>query len=322
MMDERHLVLGLNALSRAHETNYFADGHRGAAIISALHFCRENDVEPGVSETLSGMIEGSWATTSLCSPFPEEPADAGLLTQIADELAAGAEDLRQAGHNVIFGSLALRAFAGAPTCITPSRVEGICKVIRSFDEADDIRLEDADAFPAFDTHQSMAEFALTELLRTMEGFDGRGQGWSGHMMTFGRAVIDLSELGWHDVAQRTHTGFLKYVKRTRMGPLETDIPRAEHPRSGSLPSHVGYWQARRNQDPGLGHRFKYPYGFYGLLELAQDAGLKARCLDECYRIFQPPVCRPAPAGDGRLPEESSGWQRETLFLDWGGLLGL
>jgi hypothetical protein len=35
MLEESYLVRGLNALSRAHETNYFRDGHKGAAIIAA-----------------------------------------------------------------------------------------------------------------------------------------------------------------------------------------------------------------------------------------------------------------------------------------------
>ena len=33
--DKRLLLLGLNALARAHEMDYFAEGHRGATILSA-----------------------------------------------------------------------------------------------------------------------------------------------------------------------------------------------------------------------------------------------------------------------------------------------
>ena len=35
MSDERLLLLGLNALARAHELDYFADGHRGAGMVAA-----------------------------------------------------------------------------------------------------------------------------------------------------------------------------------------------------------------------------------------------------------------------------------------------
>ena len=35
MLDERLLLLGLNALARAHKLDYFADGHRGAGMVAA-----------------------------------------------------------------------------------------------------------------------------------------------------------------------------------------------------------------------------------------------------------------------------------------------
>jgi len=37
MLNKQHLIHGLNALSRAHEGNYFNDGHRGGAIISGFY---------------------------------------------------------------------------------------------------------------------------------------------------------------------------------------------------------------------------------------------------------------------------------------------
>ena len=36
MCDEPLLLLGLNGLARAHELDYFADGHRAAALRNAL----------------------------------------------------------------------------------------------------------------------------------------------------------------------------------------------------------------------------------------------------------------------------------------------
>ena len=52
MLEERYLLLGLNALSRAHQTNYFTDGHRGAAIVAAHYLWREVDVDKGVADVL------------------------------------------------------------------------------------------------------------------------------------------------------------------------------------------------------------------------------------------------------------------------------
>lgn len=285
MLDQRYLTMGLDALSRAHTTHYFTDGHRGAATISAHFLCAGQSVEDGVSDLIASIIDEQLAQTDLCAPFPAEPAKPELLERITSAMAANIGPLRQAGHNVIFPSLALKAFAQVPEAVTPSRVEGICALIEAFDTQDDIELTEEDQVLDLGPQPAMAEFILSETLRTMQAFDGRGQGWSGHMLTHGRAVIDLLQLGYTGLARQAYRAFALYVKRTRMGPLGTDKPRPEHARSELTPLETRYWEARRGSGVGLGHCFKYPYGFYGLMRLAQDNQLKARCLSEAYRVF-------------------------------------
>ena len=285
MLDERCLTLGLDALSRAHTLNYFADGHRGAAIISAYYLCRENAVEDGVAEILAELIDENWAGTELCDPFPDEPSDPALLGRIVETMHPNVGDYRMVGHNVIFPACALKAFVQVPDAVTPSRVEGICKLIEAFDTVEDITLDDSDQFPDVDTPELMADFILAEALRTMEAFLDRGQGWTGHMLTFGRALIDLWQLGHTDLVTKGQHAFKQYVKRARMGPLERDIPRAEHPPGELRPLERAYWEARKTQGVNIGHCFKYPYGFYGLMALARSDDTKQRCLAEGYRIF-------------------------------------
>ena len=105
------------------------------------------------------------------------------------------------------------------------------------------------------------------------------------MLTFGRALIDLWQLGHEDLATEGQHAFKQYVKRTRMGPLERDLPRPERPPSELRPLGRAYWEARKAQDVNIGHCFKYPYGFYGLLALARNDETKQSCLAEGYRIF-------------------------------------
>ncbi len=285
MLSERYLILGLDALSRAHATDYFLDGHRGAAIIAAYYLCAENDVEDGVAEIIAGMIEEHWAQTDLCAPFPAERSDPALVQPILAALTSNMGPLRQAGHNVILPSLALKAFADVPEALTPSRAQGICHLIECFDTADDIAPDADDDLPDLGDRERVAEFILAETLRTMEAFTGRGQGWTGHMLTCGRAVIDLFQLGYADVAQKAYDTFRVYVKRTQMGPLDTDKPRPEHPQFESRPLQLEYWEERKDRDVAIGHRFKYPYGFYGLMALATDGDLKQQCTREAYRVF-------------------------------------
>ena len=285
MLDDHYLTLGLDALCRAHTMDYFADGHRGAAIVSAYYLCRENEVEDGVAEILAAMIDQHWAHTDLCAPLPDEPANAALVGRVRDTLDGNIGEYRGVGHNVIFPSLALKVFAHHPETITPARVDGICKLIEAFGAPEGIELDESDKFPDCDTRASMAEFILAETLATMQRFIDHGQGWSGHMLTFGRALLDLDELGHTDLALKGRHAFKQYVKRARMGPKDRDIVRPEHEPCAQRPLERAYWEQRRTGDVGIGHCFKYPYGFYGLIALAQDADLKQRCLAEAYRVF-------------------------------------
>jgi hypothetical protein len=285
MLREDYLIRGLDALSRAHQTDYFADGHRGAAIIAAYYLCQEVDVEPGVADIIQAMIDEHWTNTELCAPFPDEapePAHLGRILQVLEQSMTG---LRQAGHNVILPTLALKAFRQVPQAVTPSRVSGICKLIEAFTAVEDITLAEDDDVPELGSLPVPAEFILAELLKAIEVFDSRGQGWSGHLLTYSRALYDLRQLGYGALACKGEYAFQLYIKRIRMGPLATDRPRPEHPPSDLHPHQRAYWKARWNQPVGIGHVFKYPYGFYGWMALAKDADLKRRCREAAHHIF-------------------------------------
>ena len=285
MLEDKYLWRGLDALSRAHQTDYFADGHRGAAIIAAYYLCRETVVEEGVADVIRAMIDEHWTYTALCAPSPHETPDPAQLGRIVKSLEQRLVGLRQAGHNVILPSLALKAFRQLPEAVTPSRVEGICRLVEAFTTVEDIQLEEDDDIPDLGAPPAAAEFVLSELLRTMRTFDGRGQGWSGHLLTYGRALLDLRQLGYGQLARRGEHAFKLYIKRIRMGPLQTDVPRPEHPPSELVSRQWAYWQARRTRPVGMGHLFKYPYGFYGWTDLVQDSDLRGRCIQAAYHVF-------------------------------------
>lgn len=284
MLENEYLWRGLDAIGRAHETDYFADGHRGAAIIAAYFLCREVEAEDGVGDIIRAMIDEHWTHTDLCRPFPAETPEPDLVHRITDTLERSMDGLRQVGHNVIFPSLALKAFRQLPEAVTPSRVSGVCRLIEAFTDVEDIQLGQSDDIPDLGALPAAAELILSEFLTTIDAFDGRGQGWSGHLLTYGRALLDLRQLGYEALAQTAEHAFKIYVKRLRMGPLETDQPRPEHPASRLRPHQYAYWERRRNQPVGIGHVFKYPYGFCGLMDFAQDHGLRQRCLDAAYHV--------------------------------------
>ena len=283
MLDNQYLLHGLNALSRAHEFKYFDDGHRGAAVIAGVYLCRENKVEAGVAETVAAIIDERWANTELCAPFPDEDSDPQLLRRVVHCMSEHMEGLQEAGHNVILPSLALKAFCEVPEAITPSRVMGVCRLIESFSVSQVPMDKDAE-LPSMEDPASAAEFILDEFIKCTERFRGRGQGWSGHLLTYGQALMDLRETGFADLADRAENSFRIYMRRIRMGPQKTDKQYDEHSPTGLRPLQSAYWK-ERGGDLNLGHKLKYPYGFYGLMNKARDPELKLRCLEIAYRIF-------------------------------------
>ena len=286
MLDEKYLVHGLNALSRAHKMNYFEDGHRGGAIISAYYLCRENDVEEGVSDIITSMIDKHWAQTELCEPFPKENSDPGLQQQVVESMNKNIGKLRQVGHNVILPTLALKAFQDLPETITPSRVEGICKLADSF-QVTEFPIEDINDIPDLSNPIEATEFVLNEFLKSIERVKGYGQGWAGHLLTYSRAhIIDLQKLGYADFAKMDKEAFRMFIGRIRMEPNERSIPIVDHLPSELFPLQKAYWEQNMNDSSlGLGHIFKYPSAFYGLMNLAKNSDLKKQCLASAYNIF-------------------------------------
>ncbi len=78
--DSRLVLLGLNALARSPELDYFADGHRGAGMVSAHLLCVDNNLDEQATSRIAELVDLNWASTALCEPFPEaepEPARIG-----------------------------------------------------------------------------------------------------------------------------------------------------------------------------------------------------------------------------------------------------
>jgi len=282
-LDENYLILGLNALARAHTMDYFRDGHHGAAVVAAYFLCREVALEDGVTDAIRGLIDEQWASHEIFAPFPDEVADPDGEARIIESLERGIGQLRQAGHNVIFPSLALKAFQQMPEVLTRSRVDGICALIDSFTPTE-IELDENDHIPDLGSGSAGAELILSEMLKFIVRFDGWGQGWSGHLLTYGRALLDLREMGYESTAEKGAHAFKLNLKRGGML-LAEDLSRPEHPPTELRPVHREYWEPRKTEPLGLGHVFKYPYAFYGLMAMAEDPELKRRCHEQAFHIL-------------------------------------
>lgn len=283
--DKRLVLLGLNALARAPELNYFADGHRGASLVAAHELCVGNGLDEPARARIAALFDRNWASTPLCQPFPEEEADPARVDRIGRTLLEGGEVLREVGHNAIFAMLAIKAFRMLPEAATPQRVDGVCRLVKAMKPWRDVK-PDADVDPpSFSDGAAASQYVLRQALAAIDKFKGFGQGFTGHMLTFGHALVELAAMGDVELAEGCRTAFCKYVTVTRRGPDANAKRIADHQPSELRPIEARYWQKRDDHAVDIGHVFKYPYSYYDLLRRAKDPELEQAWEAKAYHLF-------------------------------------
>lgn len=283
MLDRKHLIRGFNALCRAHESDFFFDGHKGGALISATCFLREAKPEKSVGTLLEKKIDAAWGANKLFAAFPKEAPEPARIERVKGRLQAQCCTLRQAAHNWILTALALRVLHEIPSLATPQRMQGLEALIDKFDTVTELPEDKPIDVPPPSDRGAFASFVMQEFIATTKRFDGRGQGWSGHLCTFARALLDLQRHGHADLLEEGRAVMQAYVRRIRMGPRATDRPRAEKSRKAPSPLTLAYWQ-RAGINFNLGHALKYPYGFFGVLDALDDEKLRAKASGTFWRI--------------------------------------
>lgn len=285
LTEKRLVTLGLNALARSPEMNYFADGHRGAAMISAHLMCVDNDLDDAAAARIVQLFELNWAPTRLCEDFPEEDPLPDASERIGKALAEGGGVLREVGHDAIFAMHAIKGFRMLPETATPERVDGVCRLIRSFKPWRDVDPDSEVDPPPFTDEQAASRFILKEASAAIDRFVGYGQGFAGHMLTFGQSLVELAAMGDVEWAESCRTAFRKYVTVTRMGPQPGDRKIKDHAFSELRPRDTEYWKRRGDQALGIGHVFKYPYAYYDLLARANDPQLEQAFEAKAWQLF-------------------------------------
>jgi hypothetical protein len=284
-LDERLVLLGLNALARAHEMDYFTDGHRGAAMVAAQLLCVDTQLDEHTSTRITELVDLNWASTALCEPFPDAEAAPLQIDKIGVALIEGGETLRQVGHNAIFAMLAIKAFRMIPSAATPQRINGVCSLIGSFTPWRDIEPDPDVDPPPFTDARAASRYILREAIDAVDRFIGFGQGFAGHMLTFGQALVELAAMGDVEWAESCRSAFRKYVTVTRLGPGPDAKPRPDHKPSDLRPNEAAYWKKRGDKSVGIGHLFKYPYSYYELLRHARDPVLEQAWDEKAYHLF-------------------------------------
>jgi hypothetical protein len=285
LSEKRLVALGLNALARAPKRSYFADGHRGASMISAHMMCVDNDLGDPTTNRIVQLFDLNWASGELCDPFPEaDPVD-DAIERVGRTLAMGGGVLREVGHDAIFAMHAIKAFRMLPELATEARVTGVCDLISAFQPWRDITPSDDVQPPLFSDSAAASKFILQEASDSIERFSGFGQGFAGHMLTFGQSLVELAAMGDVEWAESCRLAFRKYVTVTRLGPQPGDRKIKDHGVSELRPDELEYWNQRGNKSLGIGHVFKYPYAYYDLLARANAPVLEKELDAKAWQLF-------------------------------------
>ena len=139
--------------------------------------------------------------------------------------------------------------------------------------------------PPFTDEAAASRFILKEASDAIDRFVGFGQGFAGHMLTFGQSLVELAAMGDVEWAESCRTAFRKYVTVTRMGPQPGDRKIKDHRLSKLRPDNTEYWQRRGDKTLGIGHVFKYPYAYYDLLARAKDPELEKEFDTKAWQLF-------------------------------------
>ena len=301
MIAYHYLERGVTGLGRAHRAGTMS-GHLGAALLAgyflgeikpdldpAVYFAIERDLERvlgGEEAIWFNPVKSDITIPELFAPDSGERVS-GAAGIVAEALAGNLGRLRQSGHNVIFASLAIRAFVGHPDLATAARVEGAAKLIAGFDHQGPGRGylgkgrgwispvktagEDGLDLPDYTDLESMADATFDFVIETA-GQRRRGFGDHFHLIDHAAALNDLANDGFSELALQGIAAHREHFARLKALPV-LDGELGKLVKSEIDPFTPDYWTRRDSVqwEAWLTHRIKCLYGFVRLSRLVEDA---------------------------------------------------
>jgi hypothetical protein len=280
-LGSREIIKGLDGMSRVAEIgDTFSDGHNAAAVISSTFFCREQQLDADTQREILAYLDARLLNNAIyAAARPNEAADPGLVEGLLEDLDAGIATLRGKGHNIIFTVASLKGLRAVPEAATPERIGGLRKMIQSFGATPGAAAKTSDPLVGLDDEQKFVHFIFEEFLKA------KGNGFDGHVLTIGHALLELNRMGHKDLARKGVPAYWQWVRGSRArgepGKVAPAPPRARTPLTRE------YWAAQTKHDVGeiaSSHMVKYPYSFYALAKDVTDEDLKKRILAKIYRL--------------------------------------
>jgi len=277
----REIVKGLDGMSRvAEKKNTFAGGHNAAAVISSVFFCREQKLNADTQKEMLAYLDARLLKNPIyAASRPKEAADPKLVEGLLEDLDAGIATLRGKGHNIIFAVACLKALRAVPEAATPARIDGLRNMVRSFGKTRGAAEKDPDPLVGLDDQQKFVHFVFEEFLRA------KGDGFDGHVVTIGHALVELHRMGHEELARKGVPAYWQWVREARAGDDDGNVAPAAL--GAPTPLTRDYWAAQAKHRIGeivSSHTVKYPYSFYALAKDVTDDDLKKRILAKVYRL--------------------------------------
>ncbi len=301
MLPADYLYRGLCALARAPEAGTMA-GHLGAASIAGYYLVREwlnqkplveairrelDRLEAGEETIWFNPRRVGFGVRELYAPFPSSPPVGNATARLTRALWTSVDALRQSGHNVIFGSLALRALGDYPEFAREPIVAGIERLLEMFADAapgrgyygrergwnrpPGVPVAPEEVIPPYGSPRAAARATLGILI-THAGQRRRGYGGLFHLLTHARALLDLEDIGARELA-RAELPNHRFHVRLWLGLPRVDDELGRLERATESPDTPVYWErhTRSVQWSGwLTHRLKVLYAFAAIRRLESD----------------------------------------------------
>ena len=111
----------------------------------------------------------------------------------------------------------------------------------------------------------------------------KGNGFDGHVVTIGHALVELHRMGHKELAKKGVPAYWQWVREARADKVK-DAPA---PGEAPTPLTREYWAVQTKRRVGeivSSHTVKYPYSFYALARDVNDEDLKKRILAKVSRL--------------------------------------
>jgi hypothetical protein len=298
-MDSQTLKMGLTALARAGILGNCYLGHFGCGMLASSFVCEEarfpEDAREDMEDCRKALITEETASLFLPDEPEQEKAIPDLIDEFKRHITTHIGDLSRSGHVSIVGMYALRGFLAEPDLITPSRVNGIMRLIdaymkerpepRYYGRPGEYQSIDTSMIPRYDNATEAFEVAISESREMYPDAEVEGTyyyfaGEKLHGLTHGHAIYELERIGEKNLAKTAYPAHRLQMLLDRMVPPR-DIGIIEGT-STFTPEDRDFWRVI----PRLKHQLGVPHAIkrgYSLL-CARRLGVKALDDDFFHRI--------------------------------------